>query len=401
MANDPHVSAQNPEKLFHITDASKLQEISSGGLKAKSYLSCIDLTEYYMGVVRDEGKTPVVLVAYFSDLSEDALFPDMPSIEEPITTAIGLSEYEIEVAWEASDQTWRDSLNLVKSVRYDRTIDPRVLRVVVDGIEQALLPEPPISRLDALIGSSYSIQKFANLALHVQRAILEYMADRELWDYFFEGANEVTDAVIAATLPRYIEKYGDDEFGVAQISTQDMKAAIMGDPEIAHDHRDWDSYHTWFCSTGVPDHPEADRWPVLLSAGEEETLEDGNHRFHSYVRAGAVTIPAVFFPEKRHFKAVKRKEQAEHEAINAIVKEVDCSRSGAAGLLRQFKGDVLLAAGYAKFQHLAFAIKPGHGSREDWNLASAQKFKELHRYRDGQIVSVEPAQEMPDECPGP
>jgi hypothetical protein len=39
---------------------------------------------------------------------------------------------------------------------------------------------------------------------------------------------------------------------------------------------------------------------VILSSSDDETLQDGWHRLHSYVRAGHADIPAVFYPEQRH-----------------------------------------------------------------------------------------------------
>jgi hypothetical protein len=52
-----------------------------------------------------------------------------------------------------------------------------------------------------------------------------------------------------------------------------------------------------------PEHGPDDRWPVLLSDQDFETLRDGWHRFSSYVRGGHTDIPTIFPPKTRHFLA--------------------------------------------------------------------------------------------------
>jgi hypothetical protein len=57
---------------------------------------------------------------------------------------------------------------------------------------------------------------------------------------------------------------------------------------------DFGTYHRWYMAGGtVPVH--ATRWPVIAAPDDEdEWLEDGWHRFHSYVEAGDRVIPALF-----------------------------------------------------------------------------------------------------------
>jgi hypothetical protein len=80
-------------------------------------------------------------------------------------------------------------------------------------------------------------------------------------------------------------------------------AAVIQDPEIAGYWADWKSYHDGYCAPhagGVPDHPRTNRWPVILSSTNEETLQDGWHRLHCYVRQRARLIPAVRYPKPHH-----------------------------------------------------------------------------------------------------
>lgn len=56
--------------------------------------------------------------------------PDLPGVEEPITGALGRSEAEIQELWAASDQTWRDSLEIIRSLRCPVPIAPERLFVL-------------------------------------------------------------------------------------------------------------------------------------------------------------------------------------------------------------------------------------------------------------------------------
>jgi hypothetical protein len=87
------------------------------------------------------------------------------------------------------------------------------------------------------------------------------------------------------------------------LSVSDLKSAIMADKELAEDWPSWAVYHEWYChpaNGGVPNHPRDDRWPVILSSANAETLQDGWHRFHCYVQQRACDVPAVFFLQARH-----------------------------------------------------------------------------------------------------
>jgi hypothetical protein len=61
---------------------------------------------------------------------------------------------------------------------------------------------------------------------------------------------------------------------------------------------DWETYHDWYVSRGnLPDHGTS-RWPVIEASIEARNadygyLDDGWHRFHSYVLAGDTHIPLL------------------------------------------------------------------------------------------------------------
>lgn len=60
----------------------------------------------------------------------------------------------------------------------------------------------------------------------------------------------------------------------------------------------WYAYHNWYLSRfGVPDHGTS-RWPIIESDAAElragqAYIDDGWHRFHSYVKAGDTHIPVL------------------------------------------------------------------------------------------------------------
>jgi len=196
-------------------------------------------------------------------------------------------------------------------------------------------------RHDALVGDSYEIIPFRELPKPYQMAVAWYMAvDGEAWtDVDFLGdeeppprpsesipkaewkklpeekwralENEWHDnwkarlkELLEAALPEFVREYGDVPFGVATVPTDAMKASVMADDEIRDDFESWDAYQAQYnAGATAPEHGRTDRWPCIMASHEDETLQDGWHRFHSYCRAGDVDIPVVFYPEQRHLDA--------------------------------------------------------------------------------------------------
>lgn len=120
-------------KLFHVTEKRHLELIRKEGLRSGTYFSIDpDLVDYYAGTIEDENQSPVVLQVSLEDLDAKFMEPDYPGIEEPITTVLGESERFIQQEWKHSDQSWQDSLELVKSVKYAAVIAPEHLLIVDD-----------------------------------------------------------------------------------------------------------------------------------------------------------------------------------------------------------------------------------------------------------------------------
>lgn len=155
------------------------------------------------------------------------------------------------------------------------------------------------TRLDVLLDGQYEVQPFAALPASYQLAIVWFMAvDGDAWD----GVDlpvmteESMKPLLAERMPEFVRLYGDTLFGTARLCTRAVQAAVMQDEEISEAFSNWEQYHADYARHGVPAHPASGRWPVILSDDDSETLRDGWHRFHSYVRGGAAVIPAVFFP---------------------------------------------------------------------------------------------------------
>lgn len=151
-------------------------------------------------------------------------------------------------------------------------------------------------RIDALTIPNGKQICFRDLPLSHQLAVVHWMAvDGEAWDVLFEDFPGELKEQLQASMPLYVAQYGDQQWGVVDVPAEAIKAAIMQDPEIADDHSTWESYHQWYLeASDVEDHGRSNRWPVILSSDNEETIMDGWHRLHSYMRAGDATVPALF-----------------------------------------------------------------------------------------------------------
>ena len=149
-------------------------------------------------------------------------------------------------------------------------------------------------RMDDLIGDAFKVLAFHDLPISHQRAIAHYLSvDCDAWQCFY--------AQEQALLHAYVREYGEELFGVIDLPAQRLVDSVMADPELETSHSGWEDYADWYCAAGdVPAYGPDNRWPVILSQDNDETLRDGWHRFHSYMRSGFSDIPAVFFPEKRH-----------------------------------------------------------------------------------------------------
>lgn len=117
--------------LFHATSTDNAALIRKKGMMAGSYWGKAPLAHYYRETVYDEGKVPAFFAIDISTLQVelgDVFEPDWPGIEEPISTVVGLKEEDIHARWEALEAPgWRDSIDLIGSLRCASEIDPKHL----------------------------------------------------------------------------------------------------------------------------------------------------------------------------------------------------------------------------------------------------------------------------------
>jgi hypothetical protein len=170
----------------------------------------------------------------------------------------------------------------------------------------------PAGRMDHLLGSAYEVLPFGKLEQPYQLAVGHYMAiDGEAWSAglpadAFWLTREQQGRGLRQSLPKLVQLYGEVLFGVALLPSERVREAIMQDLERARDFPNWEAYHAWYSSSCVlPKHGTANRWPVVLSDFEDEILQDGWHRVHSYLKRGDDTIPAVFYPREHHLRQTK------------------------------------------------------------------------------------------------
>ncbi|TLX16072.1 hypothetical protein [Rhizobium sp. MHM7A] len=173
----------------------------------------------------------------------------------------------------------------------------------------------------SLYEQGFEFVKYRDLPTPYQMAMAWYMAvNGEAWDDIIDHDEigmpddvENSDdprwhacykAALENLLPKFVKKYGKVEFGVATWDTESLIASIAGDDTFKEDGVDIDGTRSWFKTPMqnyfTTSYPEKDRWPVIMSGFEDETFQDGWHRFHIYVANGHSDIPVIFFPEEWH-----------------------------------------------------------------------------------------------------
>jgi hypothetical protein len=102
-----------------------------------------------------------------------------------------------------------------------------------------------------------------------------------------------------AALPFFLKKYGERKFGLVTVP---IAALIVAHLQLYRDDDDFpgdfDSYHKWFLvHCGTEDHGVS-VWPVILDSTGDALLQDGWHRFHSYVERKLEQIPCLYCPRR-------------------------------------------------------------------------------------------------------
>jgi hypothetical protein len=142
---------------------------------------------------------------------------------------------------------------------------------------------------------------FKDLPVAAQLAMIHYMAiDGEAWDYTpLDGKlPDPSGKTLIDSVPYYVAKYGDEMFGYHPgVDTKQIQSSIMLDVDIAIDWKNWQEYHEWYrVNCGGQDHDiTKPLWPVILSSHDDETLQDGWHRFHCYSQKNVPLVPILYY----------------------------------------------------------------------------------------------------------
>lgn len=115
--------------LYHLTSADALEDIFDRGIDPVSYWGTLPVVRYYRSMKLHTGD-PMIFRVPLDRFRPALLLPDMRGIQEPPSASvIDMTEDEVSEAWDESNQTWQDSLNLIGSVAYEATV-PVTLRDV-------------------------------------------------------------------------------------------------------------------------------------------------------------------------------------------------------------------------------------------------------------------------------
>lgn len=89
----------------------------------------------------------------------------------------------------------------------------------------------------------------------------------------------------------YSKLYAEQEFRIGIIGIEDIKEKIMSVVEFDTKFDNFEEYHKWYRKNDETDHGDS-VFPIIVS-NCDEFIEDGWHRFHSYVHKGMKEIPFV------------------------------------------------------------------------------------------------------------
>ena len=130
--------------LISVSSKENLESISETGFNPYTYFidsmypSAEELVEYYSECLEDEGKTPIVLAIEKQPGLLKIMEPDYPSIDEPISTVIGLSDTAVSSAWQQTKKTTEECLSLVGSCRSKETIPSHKIVILENDTERHL-----------------------------------------------------------------------------------------------------------------------------------------------------------------------------------------------------------------------------------------------------------------------
>jgi len=139
------------------------------------------------------------------------------------------------------------------------------------------------------------ILKFKDLPFEFQRSIvIDNCENSDIkWTDIEEcRVGEMVDWLDTEKVQIWIDDFskvnGEQEFRFGVISIEEVKDGVM--KWLCNEWDSFEEYHEWYRESDNTDHKDS-VFPIVL--GCEEYIEDGWHRFHSYVKKGLKEIPFV------------------------------------------------------------------------------------------------------------
>jgi len=146
-----------------------------------------------------------------------------------------------------------------------------------------------------------TLTTFNNLPYEYKRGLMTYMVEGEPVEWKEDTPFNVdwfNEDEVNYIIDQYANVYGNKKFLYGIMDVNDIIEGIRKDYENL-DFDDFNKYHKWYRKQGKVDHGDS-VFPIILSSDKSlewdfEFIEDGWHRFHSYVDKGITNIPVVKF----------------------------------------------------------------------------------------------------------
>jgi len=143
-----------------------------------------------------------------------------------------------------------------------------------------------------------TLSTFNNLPYEYKRGLMTYMVSGEPveWEEDVPAdpslVNWFNEDEVNYIINQYANVYGNKKFLYGIMDVNDIIEGIRNDYEEL-DFDNFNEYHKWYREESKEDYGDS-VFPIILSPNNGfEFIEDGWHRFHSYVDKGIKNIPVI------------------------------------------------------------------------------------------------------------
>jgi len=147
-----------------------------------------------------------------------------------------------------------------------------------------------------------TLSTFNNLPYEYKRSLMTYMVSGEPVEWTEDVPSDPSlidwynEDVVNDIIEQYTNVHGNKKFLYGIMNTNDI---IKGIKKYDFDWDDFNEYHQWYQADNPYDHTDS-LFPIMLSSDKDlesggEYIEDGWHRFHSYIKNGITNIPVIKF----------------------------------------------------------------------------------------------------------